>query len=282
MRIDCKALVYAAVVALAISTVALGQAPSPGSAPATSDVRTPTPEPGRPSNSFVETGGSYSTLTQGFGNWSGGYARAVITTGRSVWDAEINHQSEFHDQGTYMALGNTLTFNPDWYGSLTIGSSVGGFFYPRIRTDAFINRKWLHRRQLITSLGFSYDHAKDAHFDNGLLVGATYYFDAPWIIEGGIHINDSRPGSVFSSTQFLAVTQGREKHHYLVVRAGAGREAYQLIGPTTALAEFPSQTFTITWRQWAGRNWGFNFVADYYHNSFYQRGGSSFGLFKEF
>jgi YaiO family outer membrane protein len=55
-----------------------------------------------------------------------------------------------------------------------------------------------------------------------------------------------------------------------------------LIGPATTLTQFQSQTLTVTWRKWMGNNWGFNFVGDYYHNPFYNRGGSSLGFFKEF
>ncbi len=76
--------------------------------------------------------------------------------------------------------------------------------------------------------------------------------------------------------------KGRNKHHYVTVNAGFGEEAYQIVGPNTVLSRFLSQNLTITWRQWTGKNWGFNFVADYYHSPFYQRGGGSFGFFKEF
>jgi YaiO family outer membrane protein len=61
-----------------------------------------------------------------------------------------------------------------------------------------------------------------------------------------------------------------------------GQEAYQLIGPSTVLTRFSSQTATVTWRKWVGKTWGFNLVANYYHNPFYDRGGGSLGFFKEF
>jgi len=66
------------------------------------------------------------------------------------------------------------------------------------------------------------------------------------------------------------------------VNASLGQEAYQIVGPSTVLTRFPSQNTTITWRQWTGKTWGFNLVAEYYHNPTYQRGGGSFGFFKEF
>ena len=241
------------------------------------------PQPGpKQLTNYVEAGGDYLGLTSNFGYWAGGYARGVVTKGNNIWNGEVNGQHEFGDAGVYLAAGDTYNFNPDWYGSLTAGSSVGGFFWPRFRADTFINKKWMGRKQLITTFGFGYYAAKDVHRDHSFFLGSTYYFTQPWILEEGIRFNISNPGSVFSPAGFVAVTQGRNQQHYITVRAGFGKEAYQLIGPTVALTDFKSQTFTVTWRQWVGTNWGFNLVADSYHSPFYARGGASFGFFREF
>jgi YaiO family outer membrane protein len=231
---------------------------------------------------YFETGGNYLGMTNGFGHWAGGYARGVVTQGNNVWNAEVNGQHEFGDTGVYLAAGDAYNFNPDWYGSLTVGSSVGGFFWPRFRADGFINKKWMGHKQLITTFGFSYYAAKDVHRDHSFFVGSTYYFQKPWILEEGIRFNVSNPGSVFSPAGFVAVTQGRNQQHYLTIRAGFGKEAYQLVGPTASLTDFGSQTLTVTWRRWLGPNWGFNLVGDSYYSPFYTRGGTSFGFFREF
>jgi YaiO family outer membrane protein len=231
---------------------------------------------------FIEAGGSYRQLSNGFGDWSGGYARGVFAEGNNIWSGEINGQHEFGDGGVYLAAGDTYKFNPDWYVSLALGTSVGGFFWPRFRADAFVNHKLLPRKNLIVTLGYGYYASKDVHRDQSLYFGTTYYFQKPWIIEDGIRFNISNPGVVFSPAGFVAVTEGTNKQHYVTVNAGFGEEAYQIVGPSTVLNRFESQNLTITWRQWTGKNWGFNFVADYYHSPFYQRGGGSFGFFREF
>jgi YaiO family outer membrane protein len=240
------------------------------------------PAPEKTLINYVEAGGSYSQLTNGFGDWSGGYAVGVFATGKNIWNAEINGQHEFGDSGVYFAAGDTYNFNSDWYASLTLGSSVGGFFWPRFRADTFLNRKWGARKQFITTLGYGYYASKDVHRDQSVYIGSTYYFQGPWIVEDGVRFNISNPGMEFSPAGFVALTEGRNEHHYVTVNAGFGQEAYQLVGPTTVLARFPSQNLTITWRQWVGKSWGFNLVADYYHSPFYERGGGSFGFFKQF
>jgi len=238
--------------------------------------------PERILTNFVEAGGSYRELSNDYGHWTGGYARGVVVVGANTVNAEVNEQYEFGDTGAYMAAGDTYVFNSDWYGSLTLGTSAGGFFWPRFRSDGFINRKWSERKQFITTVGFGYYMAKDVHRDSSLFVGGTYYFRKPWLLEGGVRLNVSNPGAVFSPFGFLALTQGRNKHHYVSLNAGAGQEGYQIIGPTTVLTSFASQTVTLTWRQWLGSNWGVNVVADYYHNPFYERYGGVIGVFREF
>jgi YaiO family outer membrane protein len=231
---------------------------------------------------LVEIGGSYHQLTGGYGDWNGGYARAVLATGNNTWNAEVNGQNEFNDGGVYLAAGDTYNFDSDWYASLTLGSSVGGFFWPRFRADSFVNRKFGARKQIVATLGYGYYASKDVHRDQSVFLGTTYYFQGHWIVEDGVRFNISNPGMVFSPAGFVAVTEGRNKQHYVTANAGFGQEAYQLVGPATVLTRFPSQNMTIAWRQWMGKNWGFNLIADYYHSSFYERGGGSFGFFKEF
>jgi YaiO family outer membrane protein len=240
------------------------------------------PVPEKLLTNFVEVGGEYESLTNGFGHWSGGYLRSVVATGKNVWNAEVNGEQQFGDEGVYMAAGDTYTINSKWYAALTLGSSSGGFFWPRFRADAFVNRKWSARQQLITTFGFGYYAAKDVHRDRSFFVGTTYYFTKPWIIEDGVRFTVSNPGAVFSPAGFIAITQGRHNHHYVTLNAGFGEEAYQLVGPSTVLTRFESQTATVTWRQWTGKTWGFNFIADFYRSPFYRRGGGSFGIFKEF
>src|ERR1700731_1781750 len=43
-------------------------------------------------SNYVEGGGDYLHLSNGFGHWTGGYARAVVSSGKNIWNAEVNGQ----------------------------------------------------------------------------------------------------------------------------------------------------------------------------------------------
>src|ERR1700683_4349685 len=55
------------------------------------------PAPDKTLTNYVEVGGSYRQLTNDFGDWSGGYARAVYAEGKNIWTGEVNGQHEFSD-----------------------------------------------------------------------------------------------------------------------------------------------------------------------------------------
>src|ERR1043166_8715723 len=62
---------------------------------------------------YVEGGGNYLALTNGFGNWTGGYARGVVVQGKNIWNAEVNGQREFGDAGVYFGGGDTYKLHPE-------------------------------------------------------------------------------------------------------------------------------------------------------------------------
>jgi YaiO family outer membrane protein len=233
-------------------------------------------------SSYLETVGSFSGLSSGLSNWSKLSLLAVLKEGQTVWSGEFSRIQEFGATGYFYLMGVTHEFNDRWYADAHAGSSTGGFFLPVLRTDDFLHKKWLGHKQLVTTIGAGYDRAKDAHRDHRWFTGATYYFDKPWVLEGGLTFNLSLPGPVYSHRQFLAVTQGRDKKRFITVRAGFGTEGYQLIGPKAAISDFASHEVSVTWRQWLRDRWGVNLIAEHYANPFYHRNSVELGLFREF
>ena len=231
---------------------------------------------------YLEFGGAHSSVTNGNPDWTDAYIRAFLSGGKNGWNLEATRQDRYGDTGWFYSAGWTRTLSPNWYTNVQAGTSSRCFFLPKWRVDGFINRKLLPKKQLVTTAGFGYDRYKTVQTAYRGTVGAAYYFSAPFVVQGGVTFTQSNPGSILARSQYIALSQGHDKEHFIVARAEIGREAYQLIGPSTALFDFPVQDYTVTWRQWVGFNWGFNFVAERYQNPYYTRTGGTIGFFLDF
>lgn len=232
----------------------------------------------------IDTGIGFHSLTAGQQNWNSQFVRGVYASDpKNTWTGEVSHMRQFGSTGTLFVAGNTHVLNDDWYMATSLATSSGGFFLPRYRIDMVANRKFLEPRNLVIGAGLSSIKAKDEHKDLAVLLSAAYYFESPWVIEGAVRINRSNPGSVLTSYYTVAATYGRDKKRYISLRLAAGREGYQLVSDTgNALANFSSQDAMLTWREWVGRDWGFQARLGAYHNPYYRRIGGEFGLFLDF
>jgi YaiO family outer membrane protein len=241
---------------------------------------------GLPSNpngaGYVEFGGSYSALNNGFNSWGDAYMRGVMGSEHNTFNLEITRQDRYGDSGWFYDLGWTHVFGPNWYAEVYGGISTGGFFLPKRRLDTFINRKVLPRKQLVLTAGYGYDKSKTVNAADRWTGGATYYFEHPFVVQGGVTWTVAQPGTILARSQYVAVTQGRVKEHYITVRAEVGREGYELVGPQTALFNFVIHKYSASWRQWIGPNWGINAAYDRESNIAFKRNGGTLGLFLDF
>jgi len=236
-----------------------------------------------PVTGFVDAGIGHANLTGNNSDWNDQYLRGGLhLTPNDYISSELSHQSHFGEQGTFAGVGYTRTFNEDWYGFLSGGTSTGSFFLPRYRIDGNLYRKLLEKKNLVVSIGFTYYRAREIYTDKTLLLGATYYFESPWIIQLGARLNRSDPGSVRSNRGVAAITYGRNKDQYITLTYDTGREAYQLTGGSTLLSDFTSHETSLTWRKWITKLWGVNVRGVYYDNPFYKRKQIEGGIFVEF
>ena len=232
---------------------------------------------------YLEAGMLHHSLSSGYPDWNGQFVRGVLHSDeKNTWRSEIVNLSEFGDTGTLFALGNTHDIDEKWFSSASVSTSSGGFFLPELRLDVAINRKWLERLNLVTTVGVTRVNAKDTHQDNSVLLAASYYFVQPWVIEGGVLVNHSDPGGVTSNSQFVAFTYGQEKHRIISLRYGFGEEAYQVVAQGTTLVNFNSDVLTMTWREWLTSNRGFQIRTEAYHNPSYDRNGIELSFFQDF
>ncbi|WP_341908615.1 YaiO family outer membrane beta-barrel protein [Polaromonas sp. YR568] len=221
-------------------------------------------------------------LTAGLGNWREVALRGAYGIGPHLLQGEVSQHRRFNTDGTFLGLSDTYTFNEDWFGSVAIGVGDGAFFLPRWRADATLYRKLLADRRLVTSVGVGYYDAPDGHTDKSLSLGAAYYFEAPWVLEGGVRLNHSNPGGVRTQQQFVALTYGRDKQDLVTARYGWGSEGYLAIAANTQLVNFKSHEASLSWRHWFNPRTGALVALNRYTNPSYRRSGITVGVFHAF
>jgi YaiO family outer membrane protein len=231
----------------------------------------------------LDAGVIHHQLTDGFPAWNHAFVRGSFRSSPSdTWLGEVVDAREFGDRGQLFVLGDTHTFSPLWYASVSASTSNHGFFYPHARADVTVNRKWGALSNVVTTVGITAVNAKDGHADRSVLLGLSYYAAGPWLAEAGTRLNRSNPGRVDSRSQYLALTYVRAQRRIVSLRQGWGEEAYQYISSGALLVNFHSHTTTATWREWVTAHAGFQLRAESYHNPYYDRRGLEVALFQEF
>jgi YaiO family outer membrane protein len=231
----------------------------------------------------LELGGMYYDLSAGYAPTSAVYGRGrVNSSALNEWLGEIVRMNRFDDSGTFVGIGNVHHFNDRWFSNVALGTSSGGFFFPEVRIDSSLSRKWLDGRNLVTTLGVGYYQAKDQHRDTSLLAEASYYFAAPWVLQAGTTLNNSDPGGTASASGRVALSYVRDKQRIVSAQVGGGNQAYQAITAQRAQIDFPYYSVRLNVKQWCGYDWGFSVSAESYQSRVYDQRGIEFGLFKEF
>ena len=270
-------------VLLAAALPATAQTVAPTDAPAPVDnVAAPTGPGGTGPLRSLELSTGVQNLSNGFSNWRDVTLKGTYGVSNHVLQGEVSAHNRFNKDGAFLSLSDTYTFNEDWFGSVALGVGDGAFYLPRYRVDGTISRKFLPGRNLVGTVGAGYYNAPDGHTDRSLSLGAAYYFEAPWIVEGGVRLNRSNPGSVDTQQQFVALTWGRNKQDLVTARYGWGSEGYLAVAADRQLVNFDSREASLTWRHWFNARTGVLVGANRYSNPLYRRSGVNVGVFHEF
>lgn len=230
----------------------------------------------------LELSTGYQSLSSGFGNWKDVTLRGIYSLPSQVLQAEVSTNRRFGVSGNFLSVGDTYTFNEDWFGSLAVGVGDGAFYLPKYRVDASVSRKFLEQRNLVTTLGVGYYNAPTGYSDKSVALSAAYYFDAPFTLEGGVRVNYSNPGSVRTSQQFVAATYGRNKEDLITGRYGWGSEGYLATTASNQLVDFRSDEVSLAWRHWFAPSTGWLVSTGRYSNPSYKRTGINIGIFHDF
>ncbi len=230
----------------------------------------------------LELSGGAQSLSGNLGDWRDLTLKGTYGMDKHVLQGELSAHRRFDKDGAFLGVSDTYTFNEDWFGSVAVGVGDGAFYLPKYRWDATLYRKFLPNRNLVGSVGVGYYNAPDGHTDRSVSLGAAYYFEAPWIVEGGVRMNRSNPGSVDTQQQFVAVTYGRPKQNLVTARYGWGTEGYLTIAANKQLVNFESREASLTWRHWLNSQTGVLVGANRYTNPTYRRTGFTVGVFHDF
>ncbi|MGQ0702314.1 MAG: YaiO family outer membrane beta-barrel protein [Gemmatimonadales bacterium] len=233
----------------------------------------------RAGTSWVEAGGFYHHVTDDFGSWKGGYARAVIAGSRDVWYLEVKGQEAFNDTGLYGSLSNVHVFADRFYTQVGVGGGTGDYVLPDLRADASLNFKLGRSRALVVTAGGTWVESKDVFRDRAVFGSLTWYATSTFLVEAGGRFNWTDPNTVESARGFGSVTVGRAGSTLVLLRGSAGTEGYQLTGSPETLQKFRSQEASLSWRQWVTRQVGTVLGGEWYHNPSYTRAGALVGLF---
>ena len=232
---------------------------------------------------YVEFGGGYSDMyPRPYLPWRDAYMRIVASGGRNTLSGEGSRENRYGDTGWYYNAGLARDFSENWFADVHAGSSVGGFFLPKLRVDSSINRKLLSNKRLVLTGTFGYDKSKQVNHDYRFGPAFTYYTKWSVVGQGGVNFVRSFPGNLLDMSEYLAITQGHDKEHFITVRAEFGREGYEIVGPQTALQDFAFRQYSGSWRQWIGLDWGVNVIFNHENTPFYRRNGGTVGFFFEF
>lgn len=237
--------------------------------------------PEKPERGLELTAGSQH-LTGGFSAWRDMTLRGIYQINAHVLQGELSFKREYDTNGTFIGVDDTYTINPDWFTHFSGGFGDGAFYLPRYRIDASLYRKFLDKKNLVGSVALGYYNAPDGHIDRSVGLAAAYYFNIPLILEAGIRLNNSSPGSVNTHQQFIAATYGQYKHDSVSARFAWGSEGYLAIASNTSLVNFDSKEVHLTWRHWLNHRSGFIASTNYYHNPTYDRSGIDIGIFHQF
>ncbi|MFZ6773872.1 YaiO family outer membrane beta-barrel protein [Undibacterium sp. SXout7W] len=221
-------------------------------------------------------------LTNDYAAWKDISLSGVYGVGRQVFQVELSSKKEFNQTGHFLGVADTITVNDDWFARVSVGAGNGSFYLPHVRSDLFLYKKWFDKRNFVSSLGIGYYSSPDGHIDRNINLGATYYFEKPWILQGGIRFNRSNPGQVETHQQFIAVTYGRDKQNLLTVRGGWGGEAYQQISSAQSIVNFQSREVSVLWHHWLNADTGYLLSVERYSNPLYERVGAHVGFFYQF
>ena len=228
--------------------------------------------------SSVELEGLYQTVSNGYGDWRGAYARLILPSERNTLYLDALALNAFNTHG--LQLGGT--WRHDWTSRFfdVVGGSVGdgSAILPRARVDGVLGARLGDAREFQATAGISYVKSVTALHDVAATASLAWYAPHGLVFEAGGRYNVSQPGDVSSHRLSGVVMWTPTARRSFSLRAIGGSEGYQILSAGTTLFRFNSTELALAWREKVSASWALSLQGDHYANPYYTRAGVTIGV----
>ena len=230
--------------------------------------------PGR----WFEVNGLAQSVTNGYGDWRGAYARVVQPLAHDTWYVDALALDAFRERGAQ----DGVTHRHDWTGRVfhMLGVNVGSGapIMPRARVDGALGLRLGSARAVQVTGGLSYVKSVTELSDVAGIASIAWYAPRAVMIEIGGRYNVSRPGDITSHRLSSTVVWTPSPRRSFSVRAIGGSEGWQIVRTGTTLTRFHSNDFSLSWREKVTTSLALTAQGDWYRNPYYTRSGVTLGV----
>lgn len=245
---------------------------------AATDVVAQAPMAGGLPGTWVEVNGFGQRVTNGFGDWSGGYARVVRPSARNTVYGEALWLRAFGSQGVQVGAAHRHDWSDRFFQVVGVNLGDGAPILPRFRSDAQLGMRLGDRRQWQVTGGGSYVKSPFALSDLAAVGSIAWFAPRALLLEIGGRFNTSRPGNIQSHRLHGVAIITPSPRRSFSARLVGGSEGWQILSAQTTLQRFHSTELALAWREKVSARWAVSLQGDRYANPFYTRTGVTLGV----
>lgn len=224
----------------------------------------------------LEVGGGLGWYSDDLGRADGEFVRFSLSRPYDFGvTLDVGRQARFGET----SVGGGISYTKDFPGDRSISVGLGGGegnLAPRYRFDVSARQALF---DVIFSAGYTRIQSKGDNRSDGFAVGATRWF-AQWIAGGYVRQDYGYPGRTKSTGAGVGLTWYVWRRIYIGGGVDWGNVSYQVL-PGRVLVDYESVGYNLGFSRWFNGNSGVNLRVDYGETSFYETGGFTVSVFRE-
>lgn len=224
----------------------------------------------------LELGGGLGWYSGDLGHADGEFVRFGISrTYDFGLTFDLGRQARFGETSVGYGVSGTKDFPGDR--SISAGISTGtGDLESRYRFDVGASQTLFN---VIFTAGYTRIQSKADNRSDGVSFGATRWF-AHWIAGASVHRDWGYPGRTTSDGAGVGLTWYQWRKNYVGGGVDFGDVSYQIL-PGRVIINYHAVGYNVGYSHYFRDDLGVNVRADYGKTSFYESGGVSASVFKE-